>query len=55
MYQNLNEIKNYVIGKNVTAIIGKSTPQQSDESVTELFEFLKIKFKYKNFKCLYKR
>ena len=37
----LNEIKNYVIGKNVTAIIGKSTPQQSDDSVTELFEFLR--------------
>ena len=36
----LNEIKNYVIGKNVTAIIGKSTPQQSDDSITELFEFL---------------
>ena len=37
----LNEIKNYVVGKNITAIIGKSTPQQSDESITELFEFLK--------------
>ena len=37
----LEEIKNYVIDKNVTAIIGKSTPQQSDASVSELFEFLK--------------
>ena len=37
----LNEIKDYVIDKNITAIIGKSTPQQSDASVSELFEFLK--------------
>ena len=37
----LKEIKNYVIGKNVTTIIGKSTAQQSDDSVTELLEFLK--------------
>ena len=36
----LKDIKNYVVGKNVTAIIGKSTPQQSDNSVTKLFEFL---------------
>tara|TARA_A200000159_G_scaffold20332_1_gene16943 strand:+ start:135 stop:2447 length:2313 start_codon:yes stop_codon:yes gene_type:complete len=37
----LKEIKDYVIDKNITAIIGKSTPQQSDASVSELFEFLK--------------
>jgi len=37
----LKEIKDHVIGKNITAIIGKSTPQQSDASVGELFEFLK--------------
>jgi NADH-quinone oxidoreductase subunit G len=37
----LNEIKDYVIDKNITAIIGKSTPQQSDASVSKLFEFLK--------------
>ena len=37
----LEEINDYVIDKNVTAIIGKSTPQQSDASVSELFEFLK--------------
>jgi len=37
----LKEIKNYVIGKNITTIIGKSTPQQSDDSVTDLLEFLK--------------
>jgi NADH-quinone oxidoreductase subunit G len=37
----LKEIKDYVIDKNITAIIGKSTPQQSDASVSKLFEFLK--------------
>ena len=37
----LKEIKDYVLDKNITAIIGKSTPQQSDASVSELFEFLK--------------
>ena len=37
----LKEIKDYVIDKNITAIIGKSTPQQSDASVNELFKFLK--------------
>jgi len=37
----LNEIKDYVIDKDITAIIGKSTPQQSDASVSKLFEFLK--------------
>ena len=36
----LKEIKEYVIGKNITAILGKSTPHQSDKSVTKLFEFL---------------
>ena len=36
----LKEIKDLVIGKNITAILGKSTPHQSDTSVTKLFEFL---------------
>ena len=36
----LKEIKDLVIGKNITAILGKSTPHQSDKSVTKLFEFL---------------
>ena len=36
----LKEIKDLVIGKNITAILGKSTPNQSDSSVTKLFEFL---------------
>ena len=40
-FSKLKEIKDYVIDKNITAIIGKSTPQQSDASVSELFEFLK--------------
>ena len=36
----MKEINNLVVGKNITAILGKSTPFQSDESVTKLFEFL---------------
>ena len=36
----MKEINNLVMGKNITAILGKSTPFQSDESVTKLFEFL---------------
>ena len=36
----LKEIKDLVIGKNITAILGKSTPHQSDTSITKLFEFL---------------
>ena len=36
----LKEIKDLVLGKNITAILGKSTPHQSDTSVTKLFEFL---------------
>ena len=36
----LKEIKDLVIDKNITAILGKSTPHQSDTSVTKLFEFL---------------
>ena len=36
----MKEIKDLVIGKNITAILGKSTPHQSDTSVTKLFEFL---------------
>ena len=36
----MKEINNLVVGKNITAILGKSTPYQSDESVTKLFEFL---------------
>ena len=40
-FSKLKEIKDYVIDKNITAIIGKSTPQQSDASVSKLFEFLK--------------
>ena len=38
----LKEIKDLVIGKNITAILGKATPYQSDESVTKLFEFLNL-------------
>ena len=38
----LKEIKDLVIGKNITAILGKATPDQSDESVTKLFEFLNL-------------
>jgi hypothetical protein len=38
--EKLKEIKELVIGKNITAILGKSTPHQSDISVTKLFEFL---------------
>jgi hypothetical protein len=34
----LKEIKDLVIGKNITAILGKSTPHQSVTSVTKLFE-----------------
>jgi NADH-quinone oxidoreductase subunit G len=36
----MKEINNLVVGKNITAILGKSTPFQSDESVAKLFEFL---------------
>ena len=36
----IKEINNFVVGKNITAILGKSTPYQSDESVIKLFEFL---------------
>ena len=36
----MKEINNLVMVKNITAILGKSTPFQSDESVTKLFEFL---------------
>ena len=36
----MKEINNLVVGKNITAILGKSTPYQSDESLTKLFEFL---------------
>ena len=36
----LKEINNLVEGKNITAILGKSTPYQADESITKLFEFL---------------
>ena len=36
----MKEINNLVAGKNITAILGKSTPYQADESITKLFEFL---------------
>ena len=36
----MKEINNLVVGKNITAILGKSTPYQADESITKLFEFL---------------
>ena len=36
----IKEINNLVVGKNITAILGKSTPYQADESITKLFEFL---------------
>tara|TARA_Y100000589_G_scaffold71018_1_gene63408 strand:+ start:2737 stop:5049 length:2313 start_codon:yes stop_codon:yes gene_type:complete len=36
----LEDFKSLIIEKNVTAIIGKSTPQQSDSSINKLFDFL---------------
>jgi len=39
-FSKMKEINNLVVGKNITAILGKSTPYQADESITKLFEFL---------------
>jgi predicted molibdopterin-dependent oxidoreductase YjgC len=37
----LKQIKKYIKDKNVTAILGKSSPNQSDQSIEKLFTYLK--------------
>jgi NADH dehydrogenase/NADH:ubiquinone oxidoreductase subunit G len=46
---DLKEINEHVKGKNITAILGKSSPNQSDQSLEKLYMYLKENTKMKLF------